>query len=190
MFVPQRCFVPVVVFALVTAQRIPKRCYAKRFTWLSHFILGFTDGLAPIGAWAGVRASVFNAQDIPAWLLLFAVTFWIGGFDLIYACQDTEFDQKEGLHSIPARWGNQVALTLAKLSHIATVALLVGVGITMSLGVIYWIGMVVVIALLAYEHSLVRPDDLSRVNMAFFNINGYISITIFLATLASVLVHW
>src|SRR5512141_374495 len=105
--------------------------YAKRFTVLSHFILGFTDGLAPIGAWAAVRASVFTAADLPAWFLLFAVTFWIGGFDLIYACQDTEFDRAERLHSIPARFGNDVALRLATLSHIITMLLLVGVGIIM-----------------------------------------------------------
>jgi 4-hydroxybenzoate polyprenyltransferase len=163
--------------------------YAKRFTWLSHFILGFTDGLAPIGAWAGVRGSVFTAQDLPAWLLLFAVTFWIGGFDLIYACQDTEFDRVERLHSVPARWGNAVALAMAKISHLITVALLAGVGITMGLGVVYWIGMLVVVALLVYEHSLVKPNDLSKLNVAFFNINGYISITIFAATLIAVLIH-
>jgi 4-hydroxybenzoate polyprenyltransferase len=161
--------------------------YAKRFTWLSHFILGFTDGLAPIAAWAGVRGSVFTAQDLPAWLLLFAVTFWIGGFDLIYACQDTEFDRSERLHSIPARWGNSVALGLAKASHAITVVLMIGVGIVMSLSVFYWVGIVAVIILLIYEHSLVKPTDLSRLDVAFFNINGYISITIFAATLLAVL---
>ena len=163
--------------------------YAKRFTWLSHFILGFTDGLAPIGAWAGVRGSVFTPQDLPAWLLLFAVTFWIGGFDLIYACQDTDFDRNERLHSVPARWGNAVALMLAKISHAITVALLIGAGIAMGLGVFYWIGIMVVVVLLVYEHSLVKPDDLSKLNVAFFNINGYISITIFVATLCAVLIH-
>ena len=163
--------------------------YAKRFTWLSHFILGFTDGLAPIGAWAGVRGSVFTPQDLPAWLLLFAVTFWIGGFDLIYACQDTDFDRNERLHSVPARWDNAVALMLAKVSHAITVALLIGTGIAMGLGVFYWIGIMVVVVLLVYEHSLVKPDDLSKLNVAFFNINGYISITIFVATLFAVLIH-
>jgi 4-hydroxybenzoate polyprenyltransferase len=162
--------------------------YTKRFTWLSHFVLGFTDGLAPIGAWAAVRGSVFTAQDLPAWLLLFAVTFWIGGFDVIYACQDTEFDRTERLHSIPARWGNAVALRLAQVCHVATVILLAGVGATMHLGVVYWLGLAVVAALLIYEHSLVRPNDLSRVNVAFFNINGYISITIFVATFVAVMI--
>jgi 4-hydroxybenzoate polyprenyltransferase len=142
-----------------------------------------------MGAWAGVRGSVFAATDLPAWWLLFAVTFWIGGFDLIYACQDTEFDRQERLHSIPARWGNAVALRLAKISHALTVALLAGVGVIMGLGIIYWIGLLVVVGLLVYEHSLVKPNDLSRLNLAFFNINGYISITIFVATLVAVLVR-
>ncbi len=163
--------------------------YAKRFTWLSHFILGFTDGLAPIGAWAAIKGSVFTLHDLPAWLLLFAVTFWIGGFDLIYACQDTDFDRAERLHSVPARWGNAAALALAKVSHIATVALLIGTGLLMSLGIIYWLGIAAVIVLLIYEHLLVKPDDLTRLNVAFFNINGYISITIFVAAFLAVIIH-
>ena len=162
--------------------------YAKRFTILSHFILGFTDGLAPIGAWAAVRASVFTAADLPAWFLLFAVTFWIGGFDLIYACQDTEFDRAEKLHSIPARFGNAVALRLAQVSHVITIGLLGAVGLLMQLGGVYWIGLAIVAALLIYEHSLVKPNDLSKVNLAFFNVNGYISITIFVATLVALYV--
>jgi 4-hydroxybenzoate polyprenyltransferase len=162
--------------------------YAKRYTILSHFILGFTDGLAPIGAWAGVRGSVFTANDLPAWLLLFAVTFWIGGFDLMYACQDTEFDRTEKLHSIPARWGNAIALHLAKISHAITIGLLSAIGAMMQLGWIYWIGLIIVIGLLIYEHSLVKPHDLSKINLAFFNVNGYISITIFVATLIALVV--
>ncbi len=162
--------------------------YTKRFTLASHFILGFTDGLAPIGAWAAVRASVFTAADLPAWLLLFAVTFWIGGFDLIYACQDADFDRAEKLHSIPARYGNAVALRLAQISHVITIGLLGAVGIVMQLGGVYWIGLVIVAALLIYEHSLVKPNDLSKVNLAFFNVNGYISITIFVATLVALYV--
>jgi 4-hydroxybenzoate polyprenyltransferase len=162
--------------------------YAKRFTILSHFILGFTDGLAPMGAWAGVRGSIFTVNDLPAWLLLFAVTFWIGGFDLMYACQDTEFDRAEKLHSIPARWGNAVALRLAQISHAITIGLLSAIGFSMQLGWVYWIGLIVVIGLLIYEHSLVKPHDLSKINVAFFNVNGYISITIFVATLIALFV--
>jgi 4-hydroxybenzoate polyprenyltransferase len=157
--------------------------YAKRFTWLSHFLLGFTDGLAPMGAWAAVRGSLFTLADLPAWLLLFTVTFWIAGFDLIYACQDTEFDRRESLHSIPARWGNAVALRVARMCHVITVGLLSAIGLVMNLGPVYLIGVAIVAALLFYEHSLVRPNDLSKVNLAFFNVNGYISITIFVATL-------
>jgi 4-hydroxybenzoate polyprenyltransferase len=155
--------------------------YTKRFTWLSHWVLGATDGLAPAGAWVAVRAAV----DPPAWLLWLAVTFWIAGFDLIYACQDTEFDRSEGLHSVPARFGNRVALRLAQVNHVLTVVLLAAVGGVMGLGWVYWLGLAVVAGLLVYEHSLVSPTDLSRVNLAFFNINGYIAITIFVATLVS-----
>ena len=163
--------------------------YTKRFTWLSHFVLGFTDGLAPIGAWAAIRGSVFSAQDLPAWLLLFTVTLWIGGFDLIYACQDTEFDRAERLHSIPARWGNAVALNIARVCHALTVVLLAALGVLMGLGWIYWLAIVAVAGLLIYEHSLVKPDDLSKVNVAFFNVNGYISVTLFAGTLAALYIR-
>jgi 4-hydroxybenzoate polyprenyltransferase len=162
--------------------------YAKRFTWLSHFILGFTDGLAPIGAWLAVRGSIFAADDLPAWLLLFAVTFWISGFDLIYACQDTEFDRKEKLYSVPARFGNAVAMRLAQISHVIMIGLLGTVGVVIPLGGTYWVGLALVAALLIYEHSLVKPNDLSKVNLAFFNMNGYISVTLFVATLLALYV--
>jgi 4-hydroxybenzoate polyprenyltransferase len=158
--------------------------YTKRFTWLSHWVLGATDGLAPAGAWVAVRASV----DPPAWLLWLAVTFWIAGFDLIYACQDTEFDRSEGLRSVPARFGNGVALRLAQVNHVLTVVLLAALGGVMGLGWVYWLGLAAVAGLMVYEHSLVSPTDLSRVNLAFFNINGYIAITIFAATLVSLYV--
>jgi len=164
--------------------------YTKRFTWLSHFVLGFTDGLAPMGAWAAIRGSLFTAQDLPAWLLLAAVTVWIGGFDLIYACQDTEFDRAERLHSIPARFGNAAALRLAKVCHALTVALLAAVGAWMGLGALYWLALIVAAGLLIYEHSLVKPDDLSNVNLAFFNVNGYISVTLFAGALAGLYIRW
>lgn len=159
--------------------------YTKRFTWLSHWVLGASDGLAPAGAWVAVRASV----DLPAWLLWLAVTLWIAGFDLIYACQDTEFDRQEGLYSVPARFGNRVALQLARVNHLLTVLLLVAVGVVMGLGWVYWLGLAIVTGLLIYEHALVSPDDLSRVNLAFFNVNGYVAITIFAATLIDLLVQ-
>ena len=162
--------------------------YTKRFTWLCHFVLGFTDGLAPAGAWVAVRGSLFTIEDLPAWLLLGAVTFWIGGFDVLYACQDVEFDRKVGLHSSPARFGIPAALKVAAASHILTVALMALLALVSGLVWPYWLGLLVMTVLLIYEHSLVRPDDLSKLDIAFFNINGYISATMFLATLTAILV--
>jgi 4-hydroxybenzoate polyprenyltransferase len=159
--------------------------YTKRFTWLSHWVLGFTDGLAAPGAWIAVRGSIFTPADWPAWLLLFAVTFWIGGFDLIYACQDVEVDRRDGLYSIPARFSMATALLLARLCHALTAVLLIGVGLMMSLSWPYWLGMAAVVVMLVYEHALVSPSDLSRLDLAFFNMNGYISLTVFAATVAA-----
>lgn len=163
--------------------------FTKRFTWLSHFIVGFTDGLAPMGAWAAVRGSLFTLADLPAWILLAVVTLWIGGFDLIYACQDVPYDQQDGLHSIPARFGIAAALTVSAASHMITVLLLLALGLLMGLSWPYWIGLLAVAVLLAWEHSLVHPDDLSRVDVAFFNVNSYISITLFLSILGALYVR-
>ena len=156
--------------------------FTKRFTWLSHYILGFTDGLAPVGAWVAVRGSLFTAADLPAWLLLAAVTAWIGGFDLIYACQDVEVDRSCGLHAIPARFGVPAALTLSAISHVITMVLLVAIGVVMNLGWPYGAGLLVVGALLVAEHRLISPDDLSQLDVAFFHVNSAISITLFLST--------
>jgi 4-hydroxybenzoate polyprenyltransferase len=163
--------------------------FTKRFTWLSHFIVGFTDGLAPMGAWAAVRGSLFTLADLPAWILLAVVTLWIGGFDLIYACQDVPYDQQDGLHSIPARFGIAAALAVSAVSHVITVLLLLALGLFMGLGWPYWVGLFAVAVLLAWEHSLVHPDDLSRVDVAFFNVNSYISITLFLSILGALYVR-
>lgn len=160
--------------------------FTKRFTWMSHFILGFTDGLAPVGAWAAIRASLFTYEDLPAWILLGVVTFWIAGFDLIYACQDIEIDRQEGLQSIPARFGISVALKLSSISHVITVLLLVILGLFSDLGWPYWIGLVIVAVLLVWEHRMVHPNDLTNIDMAFFNINSYISVTLFLAILTAI----
>ncbi len=154
--------------------------YTKRFTWLSHWILGFTDGIAAAGGWIAVR----GAFEPPAFILWFALTVWIGGFDLIYACQDVEFDRAEGLHSFPARFGIAAALRTAQACHVLTVAAFALLGWTLSLGFLYWGGVGVVAALLVYEHSLVSPRDLSKVNLAFFNVNGYIAVILFVAVLA------
>lgn len=159
--------------------------FTKRFTWMSHFILGFTDGLAPVGAWIAIRGSLFTPQDLPAWILLAVVTVWIGGFDLIYACQDVYIDREIGIQSIPARFGIPAALRLSAISHIITIVLLVELGILTSLGWPYWLGIIITAALLYWEHTLVSPRDLSRINMAFFNINSYISVTLFLSMLGA-----
>lgn len=159
--------------------------FTKRFTWMSHFILGFTDGLAPVGAWAAVRNSLFTPQDLPAWILLGVVTFWIAGFDMIYACQDYEFDLRENLQSIPVRFGIPAALRLSSISHIITVILLAALGVVSGLTWPYWLGLIIVAGLLVWEHRLVQPDDFSKLGVAFFNINGYISITLFIAILGS-----
>lgn len=156
--------------------------YTKRFTWLSHWILGFTDGLAPLGAWIALRGSFGTREDLPAWLLVAAVTLWIAGFDLIYACQDVDFDRREGLYSVPACFGVAAALRLARLSHLGMIILLGVLGAALRLGWPYWLGLGAVAALLIYEHRLVSPHDLSRVDIAFFNVNAYISVLLLVAT--------
>ncbi len=154
--------------------------YTKRFTWLSHWILGFTDGIAAAGGWIAVRA----AFDPPVFILWFALTVWIAGFDLLYACQDVAFDRMEGLHSVPARFGIPAALATARACHALTVVAFAGLGWAAGLGLLYWLGVLVVAGLFVYEHSLVSPTDLSRLDMAFFNVNGYIAVILFAAVLA------
>ena len=153
--------------------------YAKRFTWLTHWILGLTDGIAAAGGWVAVRASL----DPLALLLWFVVIVWMAGFDLIYACQDVDVDRRDGLYSVPAKFGIATALTLARVHHAITVIALAAVGIVAQLGIAFWIGVVIVAILLAYENAIVKPDDLSRVNLAFFNVNGYISVIVFAGAL-------
>ena len=153
--------------------------YAKRFTWLTHWILGFTDGIAAAGGWVAVRASL----DPFALLLWFVVIVWMAGFDLIYACQDVDVDRRDGLYSVPAKFGIATALALARVHHALTVIVLAAVGIIAQLGVVFWIGVGIVAILLAYENAIVKPNDLSRVNLAFFNVNGYISVIVFLSAL-------
>ena len=148
--------------------------YTKRFTWTSHWILGFTDGIAAAGGWIAVR----GAFDAPAIILWFALTVWIAGFDLIYACQDVEVDRAQGLHSVPARFGVPTALAAARVNHALTAAALALLGWLTGLGLLYWLGWATVVALLVYEHSLVSPRDLSRLDIAFFNVNGYIALIV------------
>jgi 4-hydroxybenzoate polyprenyltransferase len=163
--------------------------YTKRFTALCHWVLGFTDGLAPMGGWIAVSGSIFTPQDLPAWLLMFAVTFWIGGFDIIYACQDVEHDKQEGLHSYPKSRGIANALFMAKANHVLTMLMLIALGLVMALGWTYWIALVIVAGLLAYENLIVKPDDLSRINVAFFNINSYIAVTLFIGTFLALILR-
>ena len=151
--------------------------YTKRFTWLSHWILGFTDGIAAAGGWIAVRGTF----DAPALVLWFALTVWIAGFDLIYACQDVDVDRAQGLHSVPALFGVAAARATARVSHALTAAALALLGGLAALGPWYWVGWVAVVALLVYEHSLVSPRDLSRLDVAFFNVNGYIALIVLAA---------
>jgi 4-hydroxybenzoate polyprenyltransferase len=154
--------------------------YTKYFTWASHWILGFTDGIAAAGGWIAVRGEV----GAPAFVLWLAVTAWIAGFDLLYACQDVEFDRAHGLHSVPARFGIPAALWIARVNHVLTAAALAALGLMIPLGLLYWVGWLVVVALLLYEHSLVSPRDLSRLDVAFFNVNGYIAVIVLLAVVS------
>lgn len=149
--------------------------YAKRLTWLTHLHLGASLGLAPLGAWVAVRGDLAPAP----FLLAGAVMLWVAGFDVLYACQDVEFDHRHGLRSIPARFGIPRSLAISSALHAATVVLLVALPLSApGLGVAFLLGVAGTAALLAYEHRLVRPGDLSRVNQAFFQVNGCVSFLI------------
>ncbi|HXM10239.1 MAG TPA: UbiA-like polyprenyltransferase [Terriglobales bacterium] len=149
--------------------------YTKRFTRWSHLILGFALGIAPAAAWIAVRGSL----DPRILLLTAAVTFWVGGFDVIYACQDHDYDRSHGLHSLPRHLGIRNALIIARLFHIVMIGLLVALIVTFGLGKLAFVGVIAVAALLLYEHALVRHDDLSKLNAAFFTMNGVISVVFF-----------
>ncbi|HUK26768.1 MAG TPA: UbiA-like polyprenyltransferase [Terriglobales bacterium] len=150
--------------------------YSKRFTRWSHLVLGFALGIAPAAAWIAVRGSL----DPRILLLTAAVTFWVGGFDVLYACQDYDFDREAGLHSVPRYWGIQRALWVARAFHLLMLLLLVALVVEFGLGKLALIGVLAVALLLAYEHSLVSHHDLSRLNAAFFTMNGVISVVFFL----------
>jgi 4-hydroxybenzoate polyprenyltransferase len=146
--------------------------YLKRLTWLCHLWLGVVDGLAPVGAWVAIT----NHLPWQAWVLGAAVAFWVAGFDFFYALFDVDVDRTERLHSIATRFGVPGAFLGARLSHLATVGCLVIAGAGLPVGVLYWIGVAVVGSLLVYEHALVRPGDLRRLDAAFFTMNGVISV--------------
>jgi len=159
--------------------------YAKRFTMLAHVWLGAALGMAPVAAWIAIRGEALlsnPADGLPALILGLAVTTWVAGFDIIYACQDAGFDASQGLHSIPARLGVPRALTLAMGLHAVTLAILATLPLVVpQLGAVYWGTLVAIAALLVWEHSLVRPDDLSRVNQAFFTANAAIGLLLLVA---------
>jgi len=157
--------------------------YTKRFTWVSHFVLGLSISAAPLGAWIAVKGS-FAPEIIPLGL---TVIFWLAGFDVLYALQDIDFDRNYGLYSIPRRFGIKKSLLLARFFHGVSFSFLVTTGVIFGLSGIYWVGMAVVACLFLYEHSLIRENDLSRLDMAFFNMNGYISVAVFVFTALDVL---
>jgi 4-hydroxybenzoate polyprenyltransferase len=156
--------------------------FTKRFTSLSHLVLGFALGIAPAAAWIAVTGSL----DARVLWLTAAVTFWTAGFDIIYGCQDYEFDVSEGLFSLPRRFGITTALRIARVLHVAMIGCLIALAISFGLGWLSLAGIAAVVLLLIYEHSLVKPDDLSRVNAAFFTVNGYVSVLLFVFWTADV----
>lgn len=172
---PLRLSVPVLLWLLGYS-------LAKRFTFLAHVWLGFALGMAPAAAWVALRGEL----SLPPVLLGLAVMFWVSGFDILYACQDYEFDKSAGLHSIPARFGIARSLKIAAVLHFLMVLMLIGTGLAMPLGVAYFAGVGLVALLLIYEHRLVGPNDLSKVNQAFFQVNIVISIGLLAVTIADI----
>jgi 4-hydroxybenzoate polyprenyltransferase len=150
--------------------------YTKRFTSWSHVVLGFCLGISPAAAWIAIRGSL----DARILILCAAVTLWVGGFDVLYACQDVDFDRSVGLHSVPKRFGIASALTAARVMHLLMVGLLTWLAWSFHLPWLAWVGITVVALLLAYEHSLVKANDLSKMDAAFFTVNGYISLVFLL----------
>ena len=167
---------PVALFFLVLYS------YCKRFTSLAHVVLGICLAGAPLGAWIAIRGTI----ELPAILLAVAVLFWVAGFDILYALQDMEFDSRRGLHSIPVRFGVAGSLWLARIFHLVMVLSLVALQLFGGLGPAFFIGLLLCLAMLGYEHWLLRNGDLAKLDAAFFNMNGYISITIFLFTFIDV----
>ena len=153
--------------------------YLKRFTWISHLWLGAVDGLAPMGGWVAITGTL----PWEAWALGGAVACWVAGFDHFYSLLDLEVDRREGLSSVATRFGEGGAFWGARILHVLTVALLAAVGLGLDVGLFYWLGVLVVAGLLVYEHSLVRPGDLRRLDTAFFTMNGVISVAFFVFVL-------
>jgi 4-hydroxybenzoate polyprenyltransferase len=163
--------------------------FTKRFTWASHLFLGLALAIAPIGAWLAVVTPPISIAELttPIYLAL-AVVFWLAGFDIIYSLQDREFDRSHGLYSIPVRFGIARALHLSSFFHGCTIVFLSLVGFSAGMGPVYWIGLALVAGVLIWEHRIVTPKDLSRINRAFFNLNAYVSIGYFLATVIDIII--
>ena len=163
----------------------------KRFTWASHLFLGLALSLAPMGAWLAVTGSPIDLTElfIPFFLGL-GVLFWLAGFDIIYSLQDHVFDRKQGLHSIPVRFGVARALQLSTFFHLCTVFFLALVGVTAQMGIVYWLGFGAITIVLFWEHRIVKPNDLSRIGRAFFDFNAYVSIGYLLAIVADLRWRW
>ena len=157
--------------------------FTKRFTWLSHIFLGIALAAAPIGAWVALRGTI-EASPL---ILGLAVLLWVAGFDIIYSCQDVDFDRKESLYSIPERFGITAALRISAFFHVIMIGILAFLFWKESLGTISYIGLAIVGLLLVYEHRLVRPGDISRANTAFFTINGWISVLLFVSIMLDLL---
>lgn len=168
---------PVAVLVLLTYS------YTKRFSWACHLFLGAALGLAPLGSWIAIAGHF----DLAPVLLALGVLFWVAGFDIIYACDDYEFDRREGLYSIPARFGIKSALYISAAFHILAPILFLAAGLLLNLGALYLAGLAVAVVILFYQHTLVRPDDLSRAGVAFFNLNGILSMVMFAFTFLDIL---
>jgi len=165
--------------------------YLKRFSPVSHFVLGLNLGYAPVGGWLAVAGTInfpFEAPEFAMLLLLFAVTFWVGGFDIIYSLLDYDFDKKEGLYSVPTFFGVKMALLLSFASHILMLGLLVGLMFMLDLGIVFKAGLVVIAALIRYEHTLVKADNFTSIPVAFFNVNAAVSMSMLVFTVADVMV--
>ncbi|MEW2330538.1 menaquinone biosynthesis prenyltransferase MqnP [Micromonospora chersina] len=161
--------------------------YGKRFTNWPHAILAIAQAVGPVGAWLAVTGTLANSW--PAWLLGAAVGLWIGGFDLIYACQDSEIDREIGVHSVPARYGRRFALHASTVAHVVTFALFIWFGALVGFGWLWWIGLAFTAVAFGYQHLVVSPTDLSKVNRAFFTANGFVGIALFVFALLDLVVR-
>lgn len=157
--------------------------YTKRFTWLCHFVLGLTLASAPVGAYLAVSSHI----GFEIVLLFFVVLFWVAGFDIIYSLSDSEFDRDNNLHSVPQKFGIKVGLLISLISHLIVIPLLIYFGIVAYMGVIYYFGALIFTVLLIYQHTIVKHDNISRVNAAFFSVNGYASVLFSLLAILDVI---